>query len=128
MLSRKTLRVISLDHVLGVLFGVIPFKFNVWNLGINGTCELVYFGLYWEWNVTFQILMRLLVAGYMFWSMFFSTVMMPVDVGIVTFCIVVLVTSARLLCFYRSFAEEFVQFQNQFLRLNQHMGKRNFFF
>ena len=123
MLSRNTLRVVSLENSICVFLMVLPFHFNAWNAGINGRCNLVYHGLFWKWIVDIQIAVRLLVAGLLFQNILCNAEMMPIDIGLTIFFVITLLTSSRLLCFYRSHAEELLGFRNQFLQVNQHLGK-----
>ena len=126
MLSRKTLTVLSLVHAMGVFFRVIPFQFNARNSGMNGRCDLVYQGAFWQRNVYMQIMMRFLIAGVFFQNVLYNVEMMPCDIGVKIFAAVTLLTSARLICFYVSHTDETIQFLNQFLRLNQQLGKFKF--
>ena len=123
MLSRNTLRVVSLDHSICVFLMVLPLKFKAWNSGINGRFDLVYHGLFWKRNVNAQITMRLLLAGLLIQNMLRNVELMPVDIGLTIFFVVILLSSSRLFYLYGSRAEEVVGFLNQFLRLNQHLGK-----
>ena len=126
MLSRNTLRVVSLNHSICVLMMVSPFQFNAWNSGINGRCNVVYHGLFWKRIVDVQIIVRLLVAGLLCQNMLYNAEMMPIDIGLTILVVTILLTSSRLLHFHRSNAEELVGFFNQFLRLNQNLGKFSF--
>jgi len=123
MISETSLKNVQILSEINNMLKVIPVKMHFRGLGIYGCSTQLYSGIYWYIFCTFQIILRLIVAGLVLKQLLLDSRIMAIDVILGIASIAVLIVSVHLLIFFTFQNEDSCQFINMFLRINQHLCK-----
>ena len=126
MISKQTLRNVQMISRIGNLFGVVPIKFDVWNSGINGGCDLIHSSQQWINFAIAQVIMRLVIITQVVYRTVTKMTIMPVDVLLAVLVISILLISVILIIFFIFQAEKCVIFTNDFYQMVRRLCKFHF--
>jgi len=124
MISEATLNSVKVIHDVSNFFKLIPLQLDVKGLGIYGSFKIIYHGTYWKAIAGTQIVVRLILTGFVINQLRKnSDKIMPLDVIVGIASIAVLLVSVVLVIFYTSLMDDVRQFLNMFLHVNKHFCK-----